>query len=75
MKEYEVIHEIINQCPMNHSRDQFFDEIECEDPEEYVRNKFRGRDFSCDKIIQNDGSIVFEVMTSGIHQRFTFTEI
>lgn len=23
MKEYEAIREIINQCPLNHSRDQF----------------------------------------------------
>ena len=23
MKQYEVIREIINQCPLNHSRDQF----------------------------------------------------
>ena len=33
MKQYEVIREIINQCPLNHSRDQFFEEIQCEDPE------------------------------------------
>ena len=38
MKEYEAIREIINQCPMNHSRDQFFEEIECEDPEVYIKN-------------------------------------
>lgn len=25
MKQYEVIREIINQCPLNHSRDQFFE--------------------------------------------------
>ena len=32
MKQYEVIREIINQCPLNHSRDQFFEEIQCEYP-------------------------------------------
>ena len=45
MKEYEAIREIINQCPMNHSRDQFFEEIECEDPEVYIREKFKGKEF------------------------------
>ncbi|NCB91238.1 MAG: hypothetical protein EOM40_01505 [Clostridia bacterium] len=75
MKEYEVIHEIINQCPLNHSRDQFFDEIECEDPETYVREKFQGREYTCEKIKQKDGSMVFEVYVSGLHQRYTFTEI
>lgn len=75
MKEYEAIREIINQCPMNHSRDQLFEEIECEDPELYIREKFRGKEFTYDKIAQSDGSIVFEIFTAGIHQRYTFTEI
>ena len=43
MKQYEVIREIINQCPLNHSRDQFFEEIQCEDPESYIRERCRGR--------------------------------
>ena len=30
MKEYEVIHEIFNQCPGNKTRDQFIEEIEIE---------------------------------------------
>lgn len=75
MKEYEAIREIINQCPMNHSRDQFFEEIECEDPEVYIQKKFKGKEFTYDKTVRNDGSIVFEIFTAGIHQRYTFTEI
>ena len=75
MREYEVVHEIINQCPLNHSRDQFFDEIECESPEKYIENKFKGKDYTCQKLIHTDGSIVFDIYTSGIHQRYTFTEI
>ena len=75
MKEYEAVREIINQCPMNHSRDQLIEEISCEDPEEYIREKFRGKEFTYDKTVMKDGSIVFEIMTAGIHQRYTFTEI
>ena len=75
MKEYEAIREIINQCPMNHSRHQLIEEISCEDPEEYIREKFRGKEFTYDKTVMKDGSIVFEIMTAGIHQRYTFTEI
>ena len=42
MKEYEVIHEIFNQCPGNKTRDQFIEEIEIEEtPEEWVRKKFK----------------------------------
>ena len=75
MKEYEAIREIINQCPLNHSRDQLFEEIECEDPEIYIQQKFQGRDFTHEKIVQEDGSIVFDIFTAGIHQRYTFSEI
>ena len=75
MKEYEVIREIINQCPLNHSRDQLFEEIECEDPEAYIREKYKGWDFTYDKSVRSDGTIVFEVFVSGMHERYTFTEI
>ena len=75
MREYEVIHEIINQCPLNHSRDQFFDEIVCESPEKYIETKFKGKEYTFQKSIHADGSIVFDICTSGIHQHYTFTEI
>lgn len=74
MKEYEAIREIINQCPLNHSRDQIFEEIVCEDPEEYIKEKFKDRDFTYDKVVRPDGSIVFDIYTAGIHQRYTFSE-
>ena len=41
MKEYEVIWEIFNKCPRNQMRDVFVDEVEIEDPEEYIKNKFK----------------------------------
>ena len=75
MKQYEVIREIINQCPLNHSRDQFFEEIQCEDPESYIRDRCGGRKETYEKSIQKDGSIVFDVYFSGMHQRYTFSEI
>ena len=75
MKEYEAILEIINQCPNNKDRDVFFEELMLEDVEEYVKNKFKGREVTYEKIVQKDGSIVFDIMASGIHQRYTFTEI
>jgi hypothetical protein len=75
MKEYEVIIEIINQCPQNKDRDVFFEEVEIEDPESYVKQKLKGREITYDKIVQKDGSMVFDIMASGIHQRYTFTEI
>lgn len=74
MKEYEVIWEIFNQCPRNQMRDVFVEEIEIEDPEEYVRNKFEGKDVSYEKSVLKDGTIVFDILTSGIRRRCSFTE-
>ena len=44
MKEYELIWEIFNKCPRNQMRDVFVEELELEDPEEYIRNKFKGKE-------------------------------
>ena len=46
MKEYELIWEIFNKCPRNQMRDVFVEELELEDPEEYIRNKFKGKEVS-----------------------------
>ena len=74
MKTYEVIWEIFNQCANNQMRDVFFDEIETDNPEEYVKNKFKDKALKYDMIDQGNGNIVFDIVTSGIKQRMTFTE-
>lgn len=74
-KEYEIIWEIFNSCPRNQMRDIFIEEAEVEDPEEYVRKKFEGKEVSYEKTLLNDGSIVFNILTSGIKQRCSFTEL
>ena len=51
MKEYEVIWEIFNKCPRNQMRDVFVEEVEIEDPEEYIKKKFQGKDVSYDKTV------------------------
>lgn len=75
MKSYEAIREIFNQCPNNQRRDNFIEEIETDDLDAYIREKFKDREFSCEKTIHADGSVVYEIMTAGIHQRYTFSEI
>ena len=75
MKEYEVIWEIFNKCPRNQMRDVFVEEVEITDTEEYVKKKFQGKDVSYDKTILADGTIVFDIVTSQIKQRCSFTEI
>lgn len=76
MKEYEVIREIFNQCPGNHTRDNFIQEITVEDPEKWLMDQFKAeKDFRMEKTIKEDGSLVYDVMASEIHQRYTFSEI
>ena len=75
MKEYEVIWEIYNKCPRNHMRDIFVEEVEISDPEEYVKAKFQGKDVSYEKTVTADGTVVFDIVTSQIKQRCSFTEI
>ncbi len=74
-KSYETVWEIFNQCPNNQMRDVFIDEIDTEDPEQYIQAKFRDKEFTYDQTVLPDGTIVFDIVTSGIRQRYTFTEI
>ena len=76
MKEYEMIHEILNQCPLNHSRDQFLEEIECTDPEAHLKGIYgKENEFTMDKTLQKDGTLIFDIYVNGLHHRYTFSEI
>ena len=75
MKEYEVIWEIFNKCAGKQMRDVFVEEMELSDPETYVKEKFQGKEVSYDKTVLEDGTIIFDILTSGIKQRCSFTEI
>lgn len=74
-KEYEVVHEIFNECANNQMRDVFFEEAVIEDLEAYVRSKHHDKELTIEREDLADGTVVFHVNTSGISQRYTFTEI
>lgn len=74
MKEYEVVWEIFNLCSNNQMRDVFIEEIETTDPETYVKQKFAGKEVTYEKTVLENGTIVFDIMTSQIKQRMSFTE-
>ncbi|MBS6397190.1 MAG: hypothetical protein KH452_08580 [Clostridiales bacterium] len=75
MKEYEVVHEIFNECANNQMRDVFFEEIMLDDPEAYIRGKHKDRELELRREVLADGTIVYHVKTADILQRYTFTEI
>ena len=64
-----------NKCPRNQMRDVFVEEVEIADPEAYVKQKFQGKDVSYEKTVLEDGTIIFDIQTSMIRQRCSFTEI
>ena len=53
-KMYEACWEIFNQCANNQMRDIQFEEVELEDPEEYVRAKFKDKNFTYEKTVLMD---------------------
>ncbi|MCI8464383.1 MAG: hypothetical protein HFI63_00755 [Lachnospiraceae bacterium] len=75
MKEYEIVWEIFNQCANNQMRDVFIEEVELDEPEEYVKKKFQGKAVTYEKELLADGTVVFHIDASGIKERCTFTEI
>ena len=73
MAEYELVHEIQNLCPNNQMRDIFFEEVETDDPEAFVRNRLKGKivDISVDR--RNDGCVTVYASCDGLTQKFIFT--
>ena len=71
---YEMIREIFNLCSGNQMRDVFVQTVETDDPEQYLKDILSGKEVEIEKTELSDGSIVFDVETAGLRQRFSFTE-
>ena len=46
MKCYETVWEIFNKCANNQMRDVFIDEIETDDIEVFLKNKFKDKEIT-----------------------------
>ena len=75
MAEYEMVREIKNLCPNNQMRDIFFDEVETDDPEEYVRNFLKGNVQDITSTRDGDGRVTVFANCNGITEKFVFTPI
>ena len=76
MAQYEVVREIGNSCSGNQMRDVFFDEIETDDPEAYVRRLLSGDPSAVlTTQMRDDGCCTVYAQCRGIAQRFAFTKI
>lgn len=75
MAEYELVHEIKNLCRNNQMRDVFFEEVECDDPEAYLRQRLKGKQIELTAEEGADGAVTFHVICDGLIQKFVFTRI
>ena len=75
MATYEMVREIKNLCPNNQMRDIFFDEVETENPEEYVRNFLKGKAVEVSSEQGADGAVTVHATCDGLIQKFVFTPI
>ena len=75
MAEYELVHEIKNLCRNNQMRDIFFEELECADPEQYVRELLKGKTLELTKETGTGGQVTIHAVVDGLIQKFVFTPI
>lgn len=75
MKEYEVVATFTNACAGSSRPQTFFEELELETPDAYVRMK-HGRSFQAfTKEIGPNGQIIFQWDNGSVSYRYEFTEI
>jgi len=72
--KYELIREIFNLCSGNQMRDVFVSEVETDNTDEYIKQFLTGGKVSVEKSRNKEGSIIFDVVTDDLRQRYTFTE-
>ena len=73
--EYELVREIKNLCRNNQMRDIFFDEVDCADPERYVRELLRGKNVELSAETGPAGQVTIHAVVDGLIQKFVFTPI
>ena len=75
MKEYELVHEIKNLCRNNQMRDIFFEEVECADPEAFLRERLKGKNVDLTVEPGSGGAVTIHAVVDGMMEKFVFTPI
>lgn len=75
MKEYELVHEIQNLCRNNQMRDVFFEEVACDDPESFVRQRLKGKEVQLTVDRTGPGTMTVHTVCDGLMEKFLFTEL
>ena len=75
MAEYELVREIKNLCRNNQMRDIFFEEVECEDPEKYLRQRLKGKQIELSVEEGTGGTVTIHAVVDGMIEKYVFTPI
>lgn len=71
--EYELVHEIKNLCKNNQMRDVFFEEIECDDPETWLRQRLAGKTLELSVESSANGAVTIHAVVDGMMEKYVFT--
>lgn len=72
--KYEMVREIFNECSNNQMRDVFISNIETEDLDSIIAPYRTGKNIQEQRTVQPDGTIVYDIVADGLHQRISFSE-
>ena len=72
---YELVREIPNLCPNNQMRDVFFDEVQTDNPELYVRQFLSKTVAEITVEKRSGGGTTVYAVADGLTQKFIFTPI
>ncbi len=75
MAAYEMVREIQNLCRNNQMRDVFFDEVETDDPQEYVRSLLPGKAVEMTMDLHDGGGMTIYAACDGMTQKFVFSPL
>ena len=75
MAEYELVREIKNLCRNNQMRDIFFEEVECDDPETYLRNRLQGKQVELTPEYGPEGAVTIHALVDGMMEKYVFTPL
>mgnify|MGYP007057716790 CR=1 FL=1 len=75
MREYELVHEIQNLCRNNQMRDIFFEEIECDDPETWLRQRLAGKSLELSVDPGANGAVTIHALVDGMMEKYVFTPL
>jgi hypothetical protein len=68
-----MIREIFNSCGNSKMRDVDIREIETDDPDRAVKEFLGGKNVRCEKILKNDGTVIYDITVDGLNQRVVYS--